>query len=660
LRKNTISLSPFTEFRSQCRALLTRVLERISPNLTTYMPPLDIPPNPGFGELTSLICFEAAKHLSMKPIELAEQIEIEAKSEISLFPLVEAVEAAGQGYVNFRANFEELSSLTISSARALNAEYGYVKTDRPERIIVEHTSVNPVHPIHIGSARNSVIGDSIARILEARGHIVSRHYYIDDVGRQSAIVAYGYKLLGKPKPSDKPDHFIGAIYAVTNCLLEIRRLKNLLDREKDKLDHDEVQKIRMDLDDWISAAIDLQQKFPSIFNSLLDAFEKIENPESEINALMKNYEEGEEEAKSLIREVSLICLEGFKQTLSRANISFDSWDWESDFIWNGDVARCINALKRTPYVFYKEGTLEFDAESVARDLRLKEVFGIKESYEIPSLTLRRSDGTTLYTTRDIAYSIWKFKRADRVINVIGMEQKLAQIQLKMALCALGYINEAKKLVHFAYNLVNFPGQRISGRRGRYITLDEIMDEAISRAYEEVKKRSANLSEDEKRRISEYIGIGAVKYALIETDPLKPVVFTWDRVINFERNSGPYIQYSHARACSILKKASRNINEINEDEVDFSLLKEPIEHEIVLMISRFPEIFIEASDNLKPNIIADFANSLADKFNTFYAALPVIKAEPRELSDARLLLVDAVRITLRNALNLIGIKAPERM
>jgi len=660
LRKNTISLSPFTEFRSQCRALLTRVLERISPNLTTYMPPLDIPPNPGFGELTSLICFEAAKHLSMKPIELAEQIEIEAKSEISLFPLVEAVEAAGQGYVNFRANFEELSSLTISSARALNAEYGYVKTDRPERIIVEHTSVNPVHPIHIGSARNSVIGDSIARILEARGHIVSRHYYIDDVGRQSAIVAYGYKLLGKPKPSDKPDHFIGAIYAVTNCLLEIRRLKNLLDREKDKLDHDEVQKIRMDLDDWISVAIDLQQKFPSIFNSLLDAFEKIENPESEINALMKNYEEGEEEAKSLIREVSLICLEGFKQTLSRANISFDSWDWESDFIWNGDVARCINALKRTPYVFYKEGTLEFDAESVARDLRLKEVFGIKESYEIPSLTLRRSDGTTLYTTRDIAYSIWKFKRADRVINVIGMEQKLAQIQLKMALCALGYINEAKKLVHFAYNLVNFPGQRISGRRGRYITLDEIMDEAISRAYEEVKKRSANLSEDEKRRISEYIGIGAVKYALIETDPLKPVVFTWDRVINFERNSGPYIQYSHARACSILKKASRNINEINEDEVDFSLLKEPIEHEIVLMISRFPEIFIEASDNLKPNIIADFANSLADKFNTFYAALPVIKAEPRELSDARLLLVDAVRITLRNALNLIGIKAPERM
>lgn len=655
--KNTVSLSPFTEFRSQCRTLLVKVLEKISPNLTNYTLSLDIPPNPEFGELTSLVCFEAAKQLLIKPIELAKRIEIEAKSEKSFFPLIETIEAAGQGYVNFRANFKEFSSLTIRSVRTLDAEYGYIKTEKPERIIVEHTSVNPVHPIHIGSARNSIIGDSIARILEARGHIVSRHYYIDDVGRQSAIVAYGYKLLGKPKPSGKPDHFIGAIYAVTNCLLEIRRLKSLLDKERDKFDHDEIQKIRMNLDDWVSVAVDLQQRFPSIFNGLLDAFEKIENPESEVNALMKSYEEGEEEAKSLIREVSLICLEGFRQTLSRVNIFFDSWDWESDFIWNGDVARCINALKRTPYVFYKGGTLEFDAESVARDLGLKEVFGIKESYEIPSLTLSRSDGTTLYTTRDIAYSIWKFKRADRVINVIGMEQKLAQIQLKMALCALGYVSEAKRLIHFAYNLINFPGQRISGRKGRYITLDEIMDEAVSRAYEEIEKRSTNLSEDEKRRISEYVGVGAVKYALIETDPLKPVVFTWDRVINFERNSGPYIQYSHARACSILRKVSRNIN---ENEVDFSLLKEPIEHELVLMISRFPEIFVEASDNLKPNIIADFASSLSDKFNTFYAALPVVKAEPRELSNARLLLVDAVRITLRNALNLIGIKAPERM
>lgn len=650
-----ISASPFTEFRRQCEKLLQKTLEKTFLDLAACRITLDIPSNPQFGELTSRICFEISKNLSETPIKLARQIETEANFGKSEFPMIESVEAAGQGYVNFHVNFTELSSLTLKSAKTLDSEYGHVKTESSEKIIVEHTSVNPVHPIHVGSARNSILGDSLARILSARGHKVFRHYYIDDVGRQSSIVAYGYKLLGRPKPSAKPDHFIGAIYAITNCLLEIRRLKALLNGKTGSLNYNDVQKARMDLDDWVAVAVDLQQRFPNLFNSLLDAMEKIEDPESEINALMRKYEMGNEGAVELIREVSSICLEGFKQTLKRVNIFFDSWDWESSFIWNNEVAKCLNSLRRTPYVFHRGDVLEFDAEGVARDLNLKSTFGLKETYEVPSLTLGRSDGTTLYTTRDIAYSIWKFRRAEKVINVIGMEQKLAQLQLKLALCALGYAEEAKRLIHFAYNLVNFPGQKISGRRGRYITLDDVMDEAVLRAYEEVKKRSEDLTDEEKRKISEQVGIGAVKYALIETDPLKPVMFTWDRVINFERNSGPYIQYSHARACSILRKASRHV-----EDADFSLLKEPIERELILMVARFPEVFVEAADNLKPNIIADFANALADKFNTFYAALPVVKAETQKLSDARLLLVNAVRITLRNALDLIGIEAPERM
>ncbi|MEM1587013.1 MAG: arginine--tRNA ligase [Candidatus Bathyarchaeia archaeon] len=650
-----ISLSPFTEFREQCRSLLLRALEGIFPDLTAFKITLDIPPKPQFGELTSLICFEAAKYLSKAPNEVAEDVEVRAKEIIKSYPLIESV-AAAQGYINFYANYRELSSLTVTSARTLDDKYGFVKASEPKRIIVEHTSVNPVHPIHIGSARNTFLGDSLARILEARGHIVSRHYYIDDVGRQSTIAAFGYKLLGNPTPRGKPDHFVGAIYAITNCLLEIRRLKKTIKQlEGDEGKLDETRRARAELDEWIGVAVDLQERFPDMFNKMLDALERIEEPEADVNALMRNYEAGDEEAMKLIREISSICLEGFKQTLERACVYFDSWDWESDFIWSGDVARYLDALKRTPYVFRKGEVFEFDAEGVARGFNLKKTMGLKEDYEIPSLTLGRSDGTTLYTTRDIAYSIWKFKRADKVINVIGIEQKLSQLQLKLALYALGYRKEADNLIHFAYNLVSFPGLRISGRRGRYITLDEVIDEAVSRAYMEVKKRSTELSEDEMRKISESVGIGAVKYALIETDPLKPVTFTWDRVVNFERNSGPYIQYTHARACSILRKASREVG-----SAGFSLLKEPIEREIVLMIALFPEIFAEAADNLKPNLIADFANSLADKFNTFYASLPVIKAEPRELSDARLSLVDAVRITLRNSLMLLGIDAPKRM
>ncbi|MCX8170636.1 MAG: arginine--tRNA ligase, partial [Candidatus Bathyarchaeota archaeon] len=423
-----VSENPFGEFRRECKNLLLKILERISPNLLTYKITFDIPPNPEFGELTTSACFEAAKHLSKTPLELAKEIEAKTEDEIKFFPLIENVEAAGQGYVNFHADFAELSSLTIRSVTALDAEYGYVKTEKPERVIIEHTSVNPIHPIHVGSARNTFLGDSIARILKARGHRVSTHYYIDDVGRQSAIVAYGYRLLGRPKPSSKPDHFIGAIYAVTSCLLEIRRLKNIL--EKNILSYDEAQKVRNSLDDWAAVAVELHEKFPDIFNSLLEAFEKAVDPESEINFLVKSYENKDGDAEKLIREVSALCLEGFKQTLDRVDVTFDLWDWESNFIWSGDVSRHLNALKRTAYVFYKGEVLEFDAERVARDFRLKERLGLKESYEIPSLTLGRSDGTTLYTTRDIAYSLWKLKMADRVINVIGIEQRLAQIQLK--------------------------------------------------------------------------------------------------------------------------------------------------------------------------------------------------------------------------------------
>jgi arginyl-tRNA synthetase len=249
----------------------------------------------------------------------------------------------------------------------------------------------------------------------------------------------------------------------------------------------------------------------------------------------------------------------------------------------------------------------------------------------------------------------KFEKADKVINVIGMDQSLPQLQLRIALHALGYGKYADNLVHFAYNLVNFPGFKMSSRRGRYITLDSVLDEAVKRAYEEVSKRSPQLSEEEKQKIATFVGIGAVRYALVEIDTSKTVIFTWDRVLNFEKNSAPYIQYTHARACSILRKAAKKPTKPN-----YKLLKEKLEHEIILTLASFPDTFIEATEYLKPNLIADSANNLADKFNTFYNAFRVIGAEPKGLSEARLALTESVRIVLRNALNQIGVLAPEKM
>jgi arginyl-tRNA synthetase len=646
-----VSDNPFAEFYFACETVLKDVITCLYPDFPIPSNLLDVPPNLEFGELAASVSFELAKHAKKNPRKIAEEI-IQA-IDITGFPLIASIQAAGAGYINFRVNSKLFSRLTLDSVRTHGADYGYVKTSEPKKILLEHTSVNPIHPIHIGQARNPMLGDALARILTEHGHDVSRHYYVDDVGRQSAVIAYGYLKLGKPKPKGKPDRFIGAIYALTSCIMEVQRLKKAVKTANDN--EDELQKLQKDLDEWISISADMKTRFPKLFSQLFDAISNDSFPEEQVSKLIHRYETGEDEAKQLLREVCMLCLKGFKETLKSVGISVDSWDWESDLIWNGDVNRVIENLKKTPYVFEENGVLEFDAEKVAQDLNLKNGLGISDDHQLSPLTLVRADGTSLYTTRDIAYHLWKFQRAERVVNVIGMEQTLPQLQLKLALSALGHVDYIPKLTHFAYSLVRLPGFRMSSRRGRYITLDDVMDSAAERAYTEVTKRSPHLSDEEKRQISKFVGKGAVKYALIMVDPTKPVVFTWDRVLDFEKNSAPYIQYSHARACSILRKASRK-----PQQAVHSLLDDPIELDIILTLARFPQIFLESAENLRPNAIADYVNMLADKFNKFYTKMPVIKAESVELSDARLALVDSTRIVFSNALKLLGIEAPDKM
>lgn len=652
-RSSTVAENPFAEFRLECETSLASAFQKLFPEIQIANLAMEKPPNPEFGQLASSLCFELSKQLGEKPFALAQRLA-EAVDE-SKFSLIKEVGPAGAGYVNFHVDFVKLSALTLESAAKLDAEYGFVKTDRPLKIIVEHTSANPLHPIHIGTARNPILGDSLARLLKSKGHTVYRHFYIDDVGRQSSVIAYGYEKMGKPKPDGKPDQFIGKIYAITSCLVEINRLKRDLERAKTVVAEEEIAKLTRELDEWVSVAAELQGKYPALFEHLLQKVGKDENVETSIKILNQAYEAGEKKAKQLVREVSELCLDGFRETLRRIDVSIDSWDWESDLVWSGLVNEVFQKLKKSRYTFAEAGVLEFDAEKVVKELDLRKKLGLREDREVPPLTLVRADGTTLYTTRDVAYSLWKFEKSEKVINVIGMEQSLAQLQLKIALHAIGYSKYADNLIHFAYNLINFPGYKMSGRRGHYIAFDEVMDEAVKRAYEEVSKRSPELSEEEKRKISNFVGIGAVRYALVEVDTSKPVVFTWDRVLNFEKNSAPYIQYTHARACSILRKAGKKSR-----NPAYELLGEKLEHEIVLALASFPDTFIDAAEYLKPNLIADFANALADKFNTFYNAFPVIRAEPQGLSDARLALTDTVKIVLRNALNLIGILAPERM
>ncbi len=642
-----ISKDPFGFFRRECEEAILRAVRNLHLEVPVKEVPLDFPPSPELGDLGSSICFELAKKLARPPLEIAE--EIAARIQPSEFQLTEEVQAVEPGYINFRINYPKLARIAIKRA-STDPEYGLVKADVPERIIVEHTSANPIHPIHIGAARNPILGDALARLLRARGHDVKVHFYINDVGRQVAILAYGYLKLRR-RIEGKPDQFLGRVYAITNCLVELKSLNRRV-KELEETDPEEARKLKQKLDEWVGIAAELESKWPDLFNELLNAIGPEEDPEAEVSKMIAAYESGE--LKELVREVCGHCLRGFEQTLSSLGISFDSWDWESELVWSGRVARVVQRLAATPFVKEVKRALELETKEAVEALQLHSLLGIGEGYALPTLTLTRSDGTTLYTTRDIAYTLQKFEQADRVINVVGAEQVLSQLQLKVALCLLGKRELTQRLTHYAYGLVEMPGFKMSSRRGRYITLDEVIEESSKRAYEEVSKRSPHLSEREKRSIARVVGIGAIKFALISVDPARDVLFEWSRVLDFERNSAPFIQYAHARACSIVRKAERL------EEADPALLIEPVERDLVLTVAKFPNAFAKAADELRPNLIAEYANSLADKFSTFYEKLPVLKAKPEELRNARLALVKSVKNVLSTCLSLLGIEAPERM
>ena len=641
--------NPFGSFKKECEETLKTVIKKLYPEFQIQKLVLEIPPNPQYGDLASSICFELSKTYKENPETLASKILNEIlKLKFNLIWKVETL----RGYINFFVNLPKLAEQTVNLAEKLKKEFGLVKTEKPEKIIVEHTSANPSGPLHVGTARNAILGDALARILTARGHKVKRHFYVDDVGRQVAIVAYGYRLLGEPKIKEKPDKWLGFIYTATNCAVEIKTLKEKIAKTQNQ---EELERLKRRLDEYAAVAVELESTHKEEFYKILDGVNSDPNPNQTIEKIIVNYEKGEKETKRLVRRIVKECLKGFRETLKKAEISFDSWDWESSFVWSGKVWEAIEKLKKTPYTFTRDGALIFNVQLAAETLGVKQkIFG-ESLFEVPQLVLVRSDGTTLYTTRDIAYHLKKFEWADRVVNVVGVEQKLAQQQLKTALLVLGVEKALNSLIHYAYELVKLQDYRMSRRRGKYITFDELIDEAVAMALNEVSKRSLNLPEKQKQKIAKAVGIGAIKYTMLSVSATKTVVFSWDKVLNFEANAAPYIQYAHARASSILRKTK-----IKPKKPDYALLQNPLEKQLIIKLSMFPEVFCEAADNLKPELLAEYSNSLADAFNAFYNKLPVLKAEDKALRDTRLKLVKTTKIVLENALNLLGIKTPGKM
>ncbi|MHA1581918.1 MAG: arginine--tRNA ligase [Candidatus Baldrarchaeia archaeon] len=627
----------------------------------------------------SFPAFTLSKNLKKDPNTIAMTIA----NEMSSFKIdfIKKINVVG-GYVNFYLNRKLVTEKILKNVLTNAEKYGKSNVLNGLKIMVEHTSVNPIAPMHIGNLRNSCIGDVFANVLEMAGGNVKRHFYVDDMGKQSVATAIGYKLLKDRgvKPDRKPDLWMGIIYALMNAFLMVQEVKekiwDLIPETKkysknkyyisdDELNlilkHKKIQKfkeLKKEIIEWSSVLKSLEERFPELTKKLLKEVSKIDDLKNYCEKLGKRYEEGDPEVKIIIREMCNVTLNGIKETLSNFGIYFDSFDWESDLVWSGKVRDVLIALERSGYVYKEDGVKILDLERFVSEHGLKKKLGISESFEIPPLVLTRSDGTTLYTTRDIAYTVWKFEDGnfDRVYNVIGAEQSLPQLQINIALRVLGHDEWADNLIHFKYELVHLVGRKMSGRRAQYVTADEVLEEAIRRVKEILRK--SPYSEGEKEKIAKDVGVGAIRYALINVTPLKPVIFDMKKILDMKENSGPFIQYNYARACSILKKAG--IVKIDPERVDYSLLTSSEEWDLIKAIGEFPIKIIDIINEMRLEILTNYMNNLAILFSKFYEKKPVLKVEDERLRLARLALVKAFQIALGNALTIAGIRPLERM
>ena len=642
-------MNPLASLREECKQLLWDALESAYPGAELPESKYSYPPNPEMGDISSAVCFQLARRLRQRPADIAEKIVENINKDSS--ELIREAKALN-GYINFYVESSSFAELVLGAASY--DDYGYLKTDEPKKIMVEHTSANPNAPLHIGNARNAIIGDCLAKLLENRGHQVLKHFLVNDMGRQVAMTTFGWKLLGKPEPEGRAEEWVGAIYASANVVNELKRVRREHKEAEESGRVMEIAELQEELEKYEIAAKELRRKYPKVYDTLEEKLPLLENPESYIAEYNTAYENKDQATVEEVRQIVGYCLYGFETSLGEIGIGFDSFDFESDLVWAKAADDILEDLKKTPYVFEDDGVLILNCDKIAVELNLKTRWGLHPRHEIPNLVLVRSDGTTLYTLRDIAYSLWKFQRAERIINVIGTEQLLAQLQLRLALAALGNIWMGDNQIHYPYEFVFLPGVKMSGRLGRYVTLMEVIEKAVELATQEVELRAPHLSKEEKENIAKMVGYGAVKYTILSIDARKTVTFDWKKALNFEINSAPFIQYSHARACNILKR----VDDIGEPE--YGLLTEVKERKLIMTLAKWPEVFEGAVNELKPGDITAYVNQLADRFNSFYAVVPVLKAENEGLKNARLMLVEATRVTIFNALKLLGIQSPERM
>lgn len=538
--------------------------------------------------------------------EIAEQV----RAEIGAVPGISHVEAT-KGYLNLYFTTSEYARRVVDEVLTTRENFGRGAPKR-ERVMVEYAQPNTHHSFHIGHSRTTLLGESLARIVEFAGFDTIRATYPGDIGLGVITILWAYDKFYKgqePEGIHERGQWLLKIYAEATALLEPK--ENETPEEKAKREEYDLERREM-YRKW-------DAKDPYVRNLWLET-----------------------------REWSL---EEFRDILRMLDVHMDVWFYESEV--DEPSKAIVNEL-------IEKGIAEDERPQGGPVIvKIDQQLGLsKEKYR--TMVILRSDGTSLYSTKDLALAKQKFEQynVDRSIYVVDFRQDLHFQQIFKILELWGF-PQAAKCYHLSYGFVTLPEGAMSARRGRIVLFKDVYDEAVKRVLALETERSGNIPPEQREKIAQQVGLGALTYSILSVDNHKDIVFDINEALSFDGRTGPYIQNAHVRANSILKKANiPTFERLNVATFDFELTKHEIE--LIEQISRFPNAVQQAANEYRPLVMAAYVYDLANAFHSFYHAVPVLQSENEEMKNARLRLVAAAKQTLASALRLLDIQATEVM
>lgn len=522
---------------------------------------------------------------------------------------VEAVEKfnAVKGFLNLSIS----AAFWLDMLRHIeeNENYGITPvSDDAELVMVEYSSPNTNKPLHLGHVRNNLLGFSLAEILKANGKRVVKTNIVNDRGIHICKSMLAWQKWGDgitpEKAGKKGDHLIGDFYV-------------LFDKHyKDELAQLKAQGMS---DEEAEAASTLMQ---------------------EARELLRRWEKGDEEVRNLWKMMNEWVYAGFDETYKRLGVDFDKIYYESDTYLEGkDLV--LGGLEKGIMYRKEDGSVWADLTPDGLDHKL----------------LLRSDGTSVYMTQDIGTAKLRFQDypIDKMIYVVGNEQNYHFQVLALLLDKLGF-RWGKDLTHFSYGMVELPNGKMKSREGTVVDADDLMDTMIENAVAASADRFKDIPADEAKEISRKVGLGALKYFLLKVDPRKNILFNPEESIDFNGNTGPFLQYTYARIRSVCRRAEEELKSCSFADA------KPNEKEQVLIqkIADFPAVVAEAGRNYSPAVIANYCYDLAKEYNQFYHDYPILKEEDAATRCLRLNLSQLTARTLKQGVALLGMEMPERM